>query len=262
MSVHVLSVSSLKGGVGKTTVTLGLASSAFAMGLRTLVIDLDPQSDVSTGLGVSTEQAVTVADVLDNPKPKVISSAIVSSTWAEGKNSVLDLMVGTPDTLRFDTPHPSAKSVWRLDEALATVEHDYDLVLIDTPPSLNALTRTSWVASDRVAVVAEPGLFAVAAAKRALKGIDEINTSFSRRLKPFGIIVNRVRTQSVEHDFRSKELVELFGSVVLEPVLPELPSLQQVQGAARPIHSWPIDAVQDIATKFDSLLEQFLLSVR
>ena len=51
--MHVLSVSSLKGGVGKTTVTLGLASAAFAKGLRTLVVDLDPQSDVSTGMDIN-----------------------------------------------------------------------------------------------------------------------------------------------------------------------------------------------------------------
>jgi chromosome partitioning protein len=66
--VHVLSVSSLKGGVGKTTVTLGLASAAFSKQLRTLVVDLDPQSDVSTGMDINIAGHLNVADVLGNPK--------------------------------------------------------------------------------------------------------------------------------------------------------------------------------------------------
>ena len=68
VSVHVLSVSSLKGGVGKTTVTLGLASAAFAKGLSTLVVDLDPQSDVSTGMDIAVAGHLNVADVLASPE--------------------------------------------------------------------------------------------------------------------------------------------------------------------------------------------------
>lgn len=65
--MHVLSVSSLKGGVGKTTVALGLASAAFSRGLRTLVIDLDTQCDATTGLGAIGEFSETTADVLQSP---------------------------------------------------------------------------------------------------------------------------------------------------------------------------------------------------
>ena len=77
--MHVLSVSSLKGGVGKTTVTLGLASAAFARGVRTLVVDLDPQSDVSTGMDIQVAGRLNVSDVLGNPKEKVVRQAITSS---------------------------------------------------------------------------------------------------------------------------------------------------------------------------------------
>jgi cellulose biosynthesis protein BcsQ len=80
--VHVLSVSSLKGGVGKTTVTLGLASAAFAKGLRTLVVDLDPQSDVSTGMDINIAGHLNVADVLANPKEKTVRAAIAPSASA------------------------------------------------------------------------------------------------------------------------------------------------------------------------------------
>ncbi len=260
--MHVLSVSSLKGGVGKTTVTLGLASAAFAKGLRTLVVDLDPQSDVSTGMDIQVAGHLNVADVLASPKEKIVRAAIAPSGWTKGRTGKIDVMIGSPSAINFDGPHPSIRDIWKLEEALANVEHDYELVLIDCAPSLNALTRTAWAASDRVAVVTEPGLFSVAAADRALRAIEEIRRGLSPRLQPLGIIVNRARVQSLEHQFRIKELRDMFGPLVLSPQLPERTSLQQAQGAAKPLHVWPGESAQEMAHNFDLLLERVLRTAR
>ncbi len=258
LNVHVLSVSSLKGGVGKTTVTLGLTSAAFAKGLRTLVVDLDPQSDVSTGLDINIAGHLNVADVLENPKEKIVRQAIAPSGWTKGSQGKIDVLVGSPSAINFDGPHPSIRDIWKLEEALANVEQDYELVLIDCAPSLNALTRTAWAASDRVTVVTEPGLFSVAAADRALRAIEEIRRGLSPRLQPLGIIVNRARVQSLEHQFRIKELRDMFGPLVLSPQLPERTSLQQAQGAAKPLHVWPGESAQEMARNFDQLLERIM----
>mgnify|MGYP002776390822 CR=1 FL=1 len=260
--VHVLSVSSFKGGVGKTTVTLGLAPAAFSKRLRTLIIDLDPQSDVSTGLGVKAGSGGSVADVLAHPKLKVVRQAIAPSGWSMPNHAPIDVMVGSPSAINFDGPHPTAKEIWKLDHALATIESDYDLVLIDCPPSFNALTRTAWAASDRVMVVTEPGLFSVAAADRALRSIEEVRRGLSPRLQPLGIVMNRVRSQSLEHQFRIKELKDMFGPLILSVQLPERTSLQQAQGAARPVHTWPGDAAHEMAGLFDQLLERILRAGR
>lgn len=262
MLVHVLSVSSLKGGVGKTTVTLGLASAAFARGLRTLVVDLDPQSDVSTGMDINVAGHLNVADVLASPKEKIVRAAITASGWTRGRSGKIDVMIGSPSAINFDGPHPSIRDIWKLEEALANVEADYDLVLIDCAPSLNALTRTAWAASDRVTVVTEPGLFSVAAADRALRAIEEIRRGLSPRLQPLGIIVNRARVQSLEHQFRIKELRDMFGPLVLSPQLPERTSLQQAQGAAKPLHVWPGESAQEMARNFDQLLERVMRTAR
>ncbi|WP_375401662.1 ParA family protein [uncultured Amnibacterium sp.] len=259
--MHVLSVSSLKGGVGKTTVTLGLASAAFARGVSTLVVDLDPQSDVSTGMDVGVNP-VNVADVLGNPREKTVRAAIVSSGWTRGRGGTVDVLVGSPAAINFDGPHPSVRDVWKLEEALAHVESDYDLVLVDCAPSLNALTRTAWAASDRVAVVTEPGLFSVAAADRALRAIEELRRGLSPRLQPLGIVVNRARMQSLEHQFRIRELRDMFGPLVLSPQLPERTSLQQAQGAAKPLHIWPGESAQELARMFDQLLERVMRTGR
>ena len=177
-------------------------------------------------------------------------------------DGTIDMMLGSPSAINFDGPHPTVADVWKLEEALASIESEYDLVLIDCPPSLNALTRTAWAASDRVMVVTEPGLFSVAAADRALRAIEEIRRGLSPRLQPLGIVVNRVRPQSVEHQFRIKELRDMFGPLVLEQQLPERTSLQQAQGAAKPLHVWPGESAQELATDFDALLDRIMRAGR
>lgn len=250
--MHVLSVSSLKGGVGKTTVALGLASAALNKGLNTLVVDLDPQCDATSGLAASNNNNASVAEVLQSPKLATIQKAIVSSGWHQA--SKMDVLVGSPRSLLLDNPAPSVSDVWRLEEVLAQLEDEYDLVIIDTPPSINALTRTAWVASDRVLIVSEPALYSVIAADRARRAINEISAKLSPRLRLLGIVVNRLRPASHEHEFRLKELKELFGDQILMPHFEERAAVQQSTGAARPIHAWPAEGAAEIAKGFDWLL--------
>ncbi len=252
--MRVLSVSSLKGGVGKTTVALGLASAAFHQGLRTLVVDLDPQCDATTGLGAVGEFEYTVASVLKNPKHNVVSKSIVPSAWGKAGTGLVDILLGSPRSIHHDTPHPTVRQTWKLEEALHHVEKDYDLVIIDTPPSINALTRTAWVASDRVLIVTEPGIFSVVAADRAMRAIEEIRVAITKRVRPLGILVNRYRPASKEQEFRVNELREMFGETILDGYLEEKAYLQQSQGAARPIHTWPGEGAALIADFFTDLL--------
>ena len=260
--MHVLSVSSLKGGVGKTTVTLGLASAAFSRGIRVLVVDLDPQADASTGMQVDVAGHGSIADVLAAPKDKTVRGAIAPSGWTKLHPGTVDVLIGSPAATNFDGPHPTVREIWKLEEALAVVEGEYDLVLIDTAPSLNALTRTAWVASDRVVIVTEPALFSVAAADRALRAIEEIRRGLSPRLQPLGIIVNRFREQSAEHQYRLREMSEMFGPLVIVPSLPERTSLQQAQGSAKPVHLWPGDSAVEMAGFFDQLLDRVIKSAQ
>jgi len=253
--VHVLSVSSLKGGVGKTTVALGLASAAFSQGLRTLVVDLDPQCDATTGLGAIGEFAETVADVIQNPRHSVVHRAIVSSTWNKLHAGTIDVLVGSPKTQALDSPSPTIQEIWRLEVALAKIESKYDLVIIDTPPSVNGLTRTAWVASDRVIIVSEPSLFSVVAADRTMHALAELKRGLTDRLETLGILINRFRPQSTEGDFRVSELREKYGNRVLPEVVEERTVLQSAQGAGRPIHGWPGESAIEIAGVFDRVLE-------
>jgi cellulose biosynthesis protein BcsQ len=164
-------------------------------------------------------------------------------------------MVGSPQIQAQDSPSPTIQEIWRLEIALAKIEREYDLVIIDTPPSINGLTRTAWVASDRVVIVTEPSLFSVVAADRTSHAIAELRKGLTPRLETLGILINRFRPQSTEGDFRVNELREKYGSRILPELVEERTVLQQAQGAGRPIHGWPGESAAEIAQVFDRILE-------
>jgi septum formation inhibitor-activating ATPase MinD len=151
--------------------------------------------------------------------------------------------------------------MWRLEQALSRVEDDYDLVIIDTPPSINGLTKTAWVASDRILVVTEPSLFSVVAADRSIRAINDLRKEVTRRLKIFGVVINRYKPLSREHQFRVKELNEKYPGRLLPQKFEEKSTIQQAQGAARPIHSWPGETAKHVATYFDQVLDALLLDL-
>lgn len=254
--MHVLSLSALKGGVGKTTITLGLASAAMAKGLRTLVVDLDPQCNTSTGLGAVGDLEHSVAEVLKKPRHNTVLKAIVAASWAKGQTGRLDVLVAQPRLTNLNIAKPSFKQLWHLEEALSKVENDYDLVLIDTPPSINALTRMAWVASDRVLLITEPTFNSVLGIEQGVKALEEIRKQVNRQVRLFGVLVNRLRPSLAEHQFRMNELSEIYDDLLLDVVIEEKAAISQSQGAGRAIHSWPGQSAAKIANQFDLLLSK------
>lgn len=256
---------SLKGGAGKTTTVLGLAGAALERGLSTLVVDLDPQANATLGLDVTPDDT-TVADLLDEPRrtpAKVVrASGWLADTGDGGASGVLDILPGGDATARHDSPVPTAARLRRLDSIVERVDHPYDLVLIDCPPSLGQLTRSALVASQRALVVTEPNLFTVHAAERTLRAIQDERQNHNAQLQPLGLIVNRYRERSPEHRFRLAELQELFGPLVLAPPIPERSVIQHAQGMARPVQLWHTPAGRDVAGPFDRYLSRLLRSVR
>lgn len=257
--MQVVSISSLKGGVGKTSVTTGLASAALAADIPTLVVDLDPHADATTALGVQSNGKLDIGRMLKTPRRARLAENVMASGWVAGalargnSSAVLDVAAGSAYTGIYDRPDLGKRDLRRLSTVLAGA-HRYQLVLIDCPPSLNGLTRMAWSASDKVTLVAEPGLFSVAGTERTLRAIQLFRQEFAPGLAPAGIVANRVRTGSSEHSFRLSEMETMFGGMLLEPRIPEQANWQQIQGAAHPVHSWPGDSAKSAAALFDTLL--------
>ncbi|GAA1823843.1 ParA family protein [Nesterenkonia flava] len=262
--VQILSVSSLKGGVGKTSVTMGLASAALHSGLSTLVIDLDPHADATTGLSVSRGAGTEAGQLLRDARKAKIADHVVPSGWMDlvpedqrGPHGRLDVVVGSALSATFDRPDIRPKDMRRL-KTLLTGLSGYDVVLIDCPPSLSGLTRIAWSAANQVLLVAEPSLFSVAGTERTMRAIRMFSNEFAPQLKSAGVIVNRARADSTEHEYRLLEMENLYQDALMLPVLEENPIWQQIQGAAYPVHQWPGDQVLDMAKSFDELLKQLV----
>lgn len=260
--MQIVSVSSLKGGVGKTSVTLGLASAALDADISTVVIDLDPHADASTALGVRAHRGSDVGSMLRRPRRAALTRVAVPSAWtrhpicpAPGDGPALDVAPGSAASSSWDRAEYRGGDLRRLERALTGVTA-YDLVLIDCPPSLTALTRMAWAASSTVLSVAEPSLFSVAGSKRTMTALAQSGPSSARPAA--GIVINRVRPEFSEHEHRVAELHELFDPLVVDPVLPEAPVLQQIQGAAWPVHRWPGEPAAGLAERFTEILEGLL----
>lgn len=283
IAVQVVATLSLKGGVGKTTVALGLAGAAQQHGVRTLLVDLDPQANATIALDVG-DTAATVADVLDDPRRSVLRRAIAPSGWGEG----LDVLVGAEQTERHNHPDPGAKQLSRLTRALGrltdggydgghdgtegTDEHEstdedhdlgpYRLVVIDCPPSLGQLTRSALAAAHRAVLVTDPTMFAVSGVQRAFDAVQTERQRGNPELQPLGVLINRVRPRNAEHDFRVAELRELFGPLVFSGVLPDRSAVQQAQGACVPIQRWDTPGAREVSAVFTTLLGRVLRSER
>lgn len=252
--MHTVSVLSLKGGVGKTTVVLGLASAALRRGVRTLVIDLDPQCNATSTLEPEESKA-SIYDVLQDPSEENLEQAIRPSRWGDG----IDVLSGSEDAELLNHPDPNESRLHRLKDALRTLrdmydEFPYQLVLLDCPPSLGQLTRSALVAADRALLVTEPTMFAVAGVQRAFEAVQNERENNNADLQPLGVVVNRVRPRSHEHQFRIEELRDIFGPLVMPVALPDRLAVQQAQGACMPIHEWGTPGAREVALAFNLLL--------
>ncbi len=255
----IISISSLKGGVGKTSVTLGLASAALAQGKRVLVIDLDPHADSSTGLAVDARTGYDIGTGLLSENIS-FETALSTSAWGRvplPTGAKIKVLRGSAMSARFDAL-TYKQTIYLLSQKLESIKDDFDLVLIDCPPTLSRLTATAWAASDRVISIAEPTLFSVAGTERTLRAIAQFEANSPYRVESASIVVNKYNHDSPEHRFRMDELRSTYGNLVAQTVIPETPEVQSVHGAAFPLHFWKESDLSEHAQLFTRLLTGLL----
>jgi len=248
----VVAVLSMKGGVGKSTVALGLASSAWERGLRTLVIDLDPQANASMALE-ATDAPFTTSDILADARPGVAADAMVVSGWGESV-----MVIASERSLEHRHVGGGHQSGQRLRTALATLPRSFDLVVIDCPPSLGELTRNALTAADLALVVTEPNHFAVHGAAEALEAVDVIASTSNPRLRAAAIVINRMRPDDREHRLHADLLATEHGDLVFARPLPDCSGIPQSQRSGSPIHTWNSPGSREVAEILDDLLDSLL----
>jgi cellulose biosynthesis protein BcsQ len=249
-----------KGGVGKTTVTLGLAASAQAAGDRVLVVDLDPQGSATWVLGLdpASVQAST-AEILAAAGSAASSTAvkaITASGWGDG----VDVIPASDRLHRWE--HAGARDGTRLRNGLTGAGGRYDAVLLDCPPSLGHLTSSALSAADLALIVVEPAALGLRGISAVADRIDEIWDSDNPDLDLAGVVVNRVPGISVEAERRIEELGKVVGRrAVWHPFVPQRVIASQAVSERRPIHDYGYRAA-DLSAAFDALWAKLRRRVR
>lgn len=229
----VIAVTNQKGGVGKTTTTINLSAALVELGKKVLIIDLDPQGNASTGLGIDYEQRnLTVYDVL--LAEAAISSAILSTSM-EG----LDIVPSTVDLSSADieliktSNHSTALSRALVEDK--TLAGNYDFIFVDCPPSLSLLTINAMVVSDSVLIPLQSEFFALEGLSQLMLSVREVRKSVNTGLRFEGVVLTMFDrrnnlSQQVEKDAR-----ENLGELVFKTVIP-----RNVRVSEAPSHSVPV----------------------
>ena len=205
-----------KGGVGKTTVTLGLAGAAAAAGKRVLVIDIDPQANATTGMGV-WDAVRTIDDALAVERPGALRDCIVACGWPDGYGPPPFVAPSSP-LLASREAHLASDPVGAQDRLRVALEGiDTDVVLIDCPPSLGLLTINGLFAADRALVVTEPGAWATDGVAQIVRTVNRISERRREPLQLAGIAVNRLgRTRDAL--YWHEQLVSAYPALVHPPI--------------------------------------------
>lgn len=254
----VVAVANQKGGVGKTTVTLGIADAAAHRGLRVLVVDLDPQANATSGLGVAAPTH-TVDQALAVDRTGGLAAVITASGWPNGDTAPPAVAPSSP-ALAAREPQLATDPIGaqdRLRHALEGVTAHYDLVLVDCPPSLGLLTVNGLVGADRVLVVTEPAAWASDGVEQMLRTVARVRDLRRPDLQVAAIVVNRLgRTRDAT--YWQNQLEAQFGDLAAGPIR------LRAAVAEAAAQSLPLSALgtrpgaADARQEFDAVLDQVL----
>jgi len=226
---RVIAVANQKGGVGKTTTSVNLAASLHAVKRSVLLIDMDPQGNASTGLGLDKHNPTApLSDVLLGDVK--IESAIqpIEGTRMSAISGGPDLTVAEVHLMNME------EREYRLESALRTVRNDFDYVVIDCPPSLNMLTVNALVAADSVLIPMQCEYYAMEGLSALIRTIETIREAANPDLHITGLLRTMYDPRSNLARDVSRELLEVFKDKVYNTAIP-----RNVRLAEAPSHGMP-----------------------
>jgi chromosome partitioning protein len=232
-------IANQKGGVGKTTTSVNLSAALANLGKKVLLIDMDPQGNASSGLGIKRydTQDSNIYHVLIGEKTleETIQKTAVKNLFVSTANPDL---VGAEIEL-VDVPHRE----YRLKQAISTVSSKFDFVFIDCPPSLGLLTLNSLSAADSFLVPLQCEYYALEGLSDLVNTIKKVRTHLNGTLEIEGLLRTMFDTRNMLAQQVSAQLVTHFGDKVYETVIP-----RNIRLAEAPSHGMPA-VIYDKASK-------------
>lgn len=226
----IIAIINQKGGVGKTTTAINLSAALGELGKKVLLVDLDPQGNTSSGLGVEKEQVENcIYDVLLNDVPT--EEAIIHQV-AEG----LDIVPATINLAGAEVELVSEMAREnRLRDALEPLRGQYDYIFIDCPPSLGLLTVNALVATDELLIPIQCEYYALEGVTKLLESMKRVKSRLNPSIDIFGVLM----TMYDGHTNLSKQVVEevrsYFGDKVFDMVIPRTVKLSEAPSYQQPI---------------------------
>jgi chromosome partitioning protein len=226
----VVCIANQKGGVGKTTTTVSLAAALAQHGIRTLVIDLDPQGNATTGLGLRAEEG--------DPSTYGVLVDGIALHDAIQKSDVLGLEV-LPSSLDLAGAEvelvPAFSRELRLRRALEDVDDDYDIVLVDCPPSLGLLTINALVAADQVLVPIQCEYYALEGLGQLMRTVQLVGDNLNRELELGGVVLTMYDGRTNLSQQVVDEVRAYFGETAYSTVIPRTVRLSEAPSFGQPI---------------------------